>query len=97
MAHDVAALFALLEVLIENVEDHGVNHEIVESTTKLLSTSKNLISHLQASVAKYEDLPTASQRVWMRTMGGAEELVRRRGQLRENIDSFSVLNKNITR
>ena len=97
VAHDVAALFALLEVAIESIADRGVGltHQMIESTTKLLSASKNCLSHLQALVGKYEDLPTASQRVWMRTMGGAEALVGYRGQLRENIDSFSVLNKNI--
>lgn len=99
VAHDVAALFALLEVVIENVADRGVGltQQMVESTMKLLSASKNCLSHLQALVGKYEDLPTASQRVWMRTMGGAEALVGYRSQLRENIDSFSVLNKNIAR
>ncbi|KAL5345033.1 hypothetical protein ACLOAV_009986 [Pseudogymnoascus australis] len=98
VAHDVAALFALLEVVIESVADHGVglNHEIVESTRNLLSASKNCLSHLQALVARYEELPTATQRVWMCTMGPAENLDRLRGQLRENIDSFSALNRNIT-
>lgn len=97
MAHDVAALFALLEVIGENVEDHGVNQATNESATKLLSASKSCVSNLQTLVTKYEDLPMASQRVWLRTMGGAEELVGLRGQLRENIHSCSALNKNITR
>ncbi|OBT73580.1 hypothetical protein VF21_07641 [Pseudogymnoascus sp. 05NY08] len=96
VAHDVAALFALLKVIGESVEDHGVNHTTVESATKLLSASKNSVSNLQTLVTKYEDLPVASQRVWLRTMGGAEELVGLRGQLRKNIHSFSALNKNIT-
>lgn len=97
MAHDVAALFALLEVMIGSIADHGVNRETVESTTKLLSAAKNCMSNLQALVTKYEDLPTASQRVWKRTMGGAEELAGLQGRLRKNIDAFSFLNKNITR
>lgn len=79
------------------MEDHGVNHAMVESATKLLSASKDSVSNLQTLVTKYEDLPVASQRVWLRTMGGAEELVGLRGQLRKNIDSSSALNKNITR
>ncbi|KFZ02336.1 hypothetical protein V501_09605 [Pseudogymnoascus sp. VKM F-4519 (FW-2642)] len=96
VAHDVAALFALLEVIGESVEDHGVNHAMVESATKLLSASKDSVSNLQTLVTKYEDLPVTSKRVWLRTMGGAEELVGLRGQLRKNIDSSSALNKNIT-
>lgn len=65
VAHNVAALFALLEVVIESVADHGVglNHDIVESTRNLLSASKNCLSHLQALVARYEELLTATQRV----------------------------------
>lgn len=97
MAHDVAALFALLEVMVESISDHGVNHEIVESTTKLLSASTNCMSNLQALVTKYEDLPTSSQRVWKSTMGGAEELAGLQGRLRKTIDSFSSLNKIITK
>jgi hypothetical protein len=97
VTHDVAALFAILEVIGESVAYHGVNHAVAESATKLLSASKSYVSNLQTLVTKYEDLPIASQRVWLRTMGGAEELVGLRGQLRENIHSCSALNKNITR
>lgn len=93
----MAALFALLEVIIENIAEYSVNHEIVESTTKLLSASEICIANLQALVTKYEDLSTASQRVWRRTMGESEELVSLRGQLGKHLDSFSALNKTIAR
>ncbi|KFY02848.1 hypothetical protein O988_01847 [Pseudogymnoascus sp. VKM F-3808] len=98
VAHDVAALFSLLEVMKESIADHGVrlNYGIVESTTKLLSASKNRMLNIQTFVTKYEDLPTASQRVWLRSMGGAEELVSLRDQVRKNIDSFGALNKIIS-
>ncbi|OBT66603.1 hypothetical protein VE03_03969 [Pseudogymnoascus sp. 23342-1-I1] len=94
----VAALFALLEVVIESIADRDVDldHQMVESMTNLLSAAKNFLPHLQALVARYEELPTAKQRVWMRTMGGAEDLFHLRSQLRENIDLFSALNKKIT-
>ncbi|KFY32769.1 hypothetical protein V495_08758 [Pseudogymnoascus sp. VKM F-4514 (FW-929)] len=52
--------------------------------------------NIQTLVTKYEDLPTASQRVWLRSMGGAEELVSLRDQVRKNIDSFGALNKIIS-
>jgi hypothetical protein len=95
VAHDVAALFSLLEVMKESIADHGMrlNYGIVESTTKLLSASKNRMLNIQTLVTKYEDLPTASQRVWLRSMGGAEELGGLRDQVRENINSFGALNK----
>ena len=98
VAHDVAALFSLLEVMKESIADHGVrlNYGIVESTTKLLSASKNRMLNLQTLVTKYEDLPTASQRARLRIIRGEEELVSLRGQIRKNVDSFGALNKIIS-
>ncbi|KFY14455.1 hypothetical protein V491_06039 [Pseudogymnoascus sp. VKM F-3775] len=97
VAHDVAALFALLEVVAESSSEHGVNQQEAESAGELLSSSKNCMSDLQALLTQYEDLPVAIQRVWLHSMGGVEELVGLRGQLRTIIGSLSALNKEITR
>lgn len=97
MAHDVAALFALLEVVAESSSEHGVDQQEAESAGELLSSSKNCMSDLQALLTQYEDLPVAIQRVWLHSMGGVEELVGLRGQLRTIIGSLSALNKEITR
>lgn len=92
----MAAVFAIFEVVAESSAEHGVNQQEAESAGKLLSSSKDCMSDLQALVAQYEDLPAATQRVWMRSRG-VEKLVGLRDQLKNIIGSLSVLNKEITR